>query len=226
MNKIINIAIDGPAGAGKSTLARKLAADLQLVYVDTGAMYRTIGLYMARCGVDLTDSAAVEARLPEIDLELRYVAGTQCMILNGEDVSRAIRTEEASVNASKVSAIPAVRAFLLETQRGLARKCSVIMDGRDIGTVILPNADLKIFLTASAEERAKRRYTEQVERGEKVSYEEILREIRERDIRDTTRATAPLKPAEDAVTLDTTGHTLEDSLAIMKALLKERVGLE
>ena len=226
MNKIINIAIDGPAGAGKSTLARKLAADLQLVYVDTGAMYRTIGLYMARCGVDLTDSAAVEARLPEIDLELRYVAGTQCMILNGEDVSRAIRTEEASVNASKVSAIPAVRAFLLETQRGLARKCSVIMDGRDIGTVILPNADLKIFLTASAEERAKRRYTEQVERGEKVSYEEILREIRERDIRDATRATAPLKPAEDAVTLDTTGHTLEDSLAIMKALLKERVGLE
>lgn len=226
MNKVINIAIDGPAGAGKSTLARKLAADLQLVYVDTGAMYRTIGLYMARCGVDLTDSAAVEARLPEIDLELRYVAGTQCMILNGEDVSRAIRTEEASVNASKVSAIPAVRAFLLETQRGLARKCSVIMDGRDIGTVILPNADLKIFLTASAEERAKRRYTEQVERGEKVSYEEILREIRERDIRDTTRATAPLKPAEDAVTLDTTGHTLEDSLAIMKALLKERVGLE
>jgi len=138
----------------------------------------------------------------------------------------AIRTEEASVNASKVSAIPAVRAFLLETQRGLARKCSVIMDGRDIGTVILPNADLKIFLTASAEERAKRRYTELVERGEKVSYEEILREIRERDIRDTTRATAPLKPAEDAVTLDTTGHTLEDSLAIMKALLKERVGLE
>ena len=226
MNKVINIAIDGPAGAGKSTLARKLAADLQLVYVDTGAMYRTIGLYMARCGVDLTDSAAVEARLPEIDLELRYVAGTQCMILNGEDVSRAIRTEEASVNASKVSAIPAVRAFLLETQRGLARKCSVIMDGRDIGTVILPNADLKIFLTASAEERAKRRYNEQVERGEKVSYEEILREIRERDIRDTTRATAPLKPAEDAVTLDTTGHTLEDSLAIMKALLKERVGLE
>jgi len=226
MNKVINIAIDGPAGAGKSTLARKLAADLQLVYVDTGAMYRTIGLYMARCGVDLTDSAAVEARLPEIDLELRYVAGTQCMILNGEDVSRAIRTEEASVNASKVSAIPAVRAFLLETQRGLARKCSVIMDGRDIGTVILPNADLKIFLTASAEERAKRRYTELVERGEKVSYEEILREIRERDIRDTTRATAPLKPAEDAVTLDTTGHTLEDSLAIMKALLKERVGLE
>lgn len=226
MNKVINIAIDGPAGAGKSTLARKLAADLQLVYVDTGAMYRTIGLYMTRCGVDLTDSAAVEARLPEIDLELRYVAGTQCMILNGEDVSRAIRTEEASVNASKVSAIPAVRAFLLETQRGLARKCSVIMDGRDIGTVILPNADLKIFLTASAEERAKRRYTEQVERGEKVSYEEILREIRERDIRDTTRATAPLKPAEDAVTLDTTGHTLEDSLAIMKALLKERVGLE
>ena len=226
MNKIINIAIDGPAGAGKSTLARKLAADLQLVYVDTGAMYRTIGLYMARCGVDATDAAAVEARLPEINLELRYVDGVQCMILNGEDVSRAIRTEEASVNASKVSAIPAVRAFLLETQRGLARKCSVIMDGRDIGTVILPNADLKIFLTASAEERAKRRYTEQVERGEKVSYEEILREIQERDIRDTTRATAPLKPAEDAVTLDTPGHTLEDSLAIMKALLKERVGLE
>jgi len=226
MNRIINIAIDGPAGAGKSTLARRLAADLQLVYVDTGAMYRSIGLYMARCGVDVTDAAAVESRLPEIDLELRYEEGVQKMILNGEDVSCAIRTEEASANASKVSAIPAVRAFLLETQRGLARKCSVIMDGRDIGTVILPNADLKIFLTASAEERAKRRFAEQVERGEQVVYEEVLREIKERDIRDTTRAAAPLKPAEDAVTLDTTGHTLEDSLAIMKALLKERVGLE
>ena len=225
MNKIINIAIDGPAGAGKSTLARRLAADLQLVYVDTGAMYRTIGLYMARNGVDVSDAQAVEARLPEIDLELRYEEGVQKMILNGEDVSRAIRTEEASSNASKVSAIPAVRAFLLETQRGLARKCSVIMDGRDIGTVILPNADLKIFLTASAEERANRRYAEQLERGEQVVYEEILREIQERDVRDSTRATAPLKPAEDAVTLDTTGHTLEQSLDFMKSLLKERVHL-
>ena len=225
MNKIINIAIDGPAGAGKSTLARRLAADLQLVYVDTGAMYRTIGLYMARNGVDVSDAQAVEARLPEIDLELRYEEGVQKMILNGEDVSRAIRTEEASSNASKVSAIPAVRACLLETQRGLARKCSVIMDGRDIGTVILPNADLKIFLTASAEERANRRYAEQLERGEQVVYEEILREIQERDVRDSTRATAPLKPAEDAVTLDTTGHTLEQSLDFMKSLLKERVHL-
>lgn len=225
MKEIINIAIDGPAGAGKSTLARRLAADLKLVYVDTGAMYRTIGLYMARRDVDLGDAAAVEAQLPGIRLELRYEEGVQKMILNGEDVSKAIRTEEASANASKVSAIPAVRAFLLETQRDLARKCSVIMDGRDIGTVILPNADLKIFLTASAEERANRRYAEQVARGEQVTYDAILQEIRERDLRDTTRATAPLKPAEDAVLLDTTGHGLEESLDIMKSLLKERIGL-
>ena len=225
MKEIINIAIDGPAGAGKSTLARRLAADLKLVYVDTGAMYRTIGLYMARRDVDLGDAAAVEAQLPGIRLELRYEEGVQKMILNGEDVSKAIRTEEASANASKVSAIPAVRAFLLETQRDLARKCSVIMDGRDIGTVILPNADLKIFLTASAEERANRRYAEQVARGEQVTYDAILQEIRERDLRDTTRATAPLKPAEDAVLLDTTGHGLEESLDILKSLLKERIGL-
>jgi cytidylate kinase len=170
-------------------------------------------------------SGAVEAKLPEIGLELRYEDGVQKMILNGEDVSREIRTEQASANASKVSAMPAVRAFLLDTQRDLARKCSVIMDGRDIGTVILPNADLKIFLTASPEARAQRRYLEQIAKGMDVTYEQVLEGMRVRDLQDSTRAVAPLKPADDAVIMDTTGYRLEESIKKLIAIVKERLGV-
>lgn len=221
--KAFSVAIDGPSGAGKSTIAKFLAEKLNFLYVDTGAMYRSIGLYAARQGVASNDAEAVEALLPQIKLDLAYVDGEQRIFLNGEDVSRAIRTEEASKNASAVSAIPAVRAFLLEFQRSFAKQNCILMDGRDIGTVVLPDADVKIFLTASAEARAQRRYKEQVERGEDVTLEAVFEAIRKRDEADSSRAAAPLKAADDAVVVDTTYLNLEESVAKILGLVEEKL---
>ena len=221
--KHISIAIDGPSGAGKSTLARMTAKELGFIYVDTGALYRCIGLYTLRHGAETTDGDAVAALLPGIHVELQYDDhGVQRMILNGEDVSDDIRQPEVSMAASNVSAIPAVRAFLLDTQRLMAEKYSVIMDGRDIGTVVLPNADVKIFLTASAEARADRRYKELREKGVQTTPEEVLRDMERRDSNDSSRAIAPLRPAEDAVLIDTTHCTLEESFALIRAAIEER----
>lgn len=221
---VINIAIDGPSGAGKSSLAKRLAKELGYLYVDTGAMYRSIGLYVVRQGVEPRDAEGVTALLPRIQLTIRLMDGTQHVFLNGEDVSTAIRAEEIGMAASAVSAIPAVRQFLLETQRNLARENNVLMDGRDIGTVILPDAQVKIFLTASDTARAERRYKELVEKGEEVNFETVLADIRRRDYQDTHRETAPLKQAADAVLVDTSDLNLEESLAAMKAVIAEKVG--
>ncbi|MDY3287137.1 MAG: (d)CMP kinase [Eubacteriales bacterium] len=220
----IAVAIDGPSGAGKSTLARAVAQEFGFLYVDTGALYRTVGLFVRRCGADPDDAAAVEALLPRARVSLAYRDGEQRAILDGEDVSAAIRTPEASRYASKVSAHSAVRAFLLETQRRLAREQSVVMDGRDIGTVVLPDAQVKIFLHASAEDRARRRMLELDGRGTPQPYEEVLADIRERDARDESRAAAPLRRAPDAVDLDTTGNTLEQSKKLLIETVKERMG--
>lgn len=222
---MISVAIDGPSGAGKSSLAKRLAADLGYVYVDTGAMYRSIGLYATRQGADLHNAEAVAALLPQIRLEIRLLDGTQHIYLNGEDVSEAIRAEEIGMAASAVSAHPPVRAFLLDTQRSLAANQNVLMDGRDIGTVVLPNADVKIYLTASAEVRAKRRYEELLQKGEKKqTYEKVLKEIQERDDRDMNRPVAPLKQARDAVLLDTSELTIEQSVAAIKEIIEKRLG--
>ena len=216
------IAIDGPSGAGKSTLARALAKKLGYLYVDTGAIYRTVGLAARRSGTDPHDAAAVAALLPGLKIELGYGEdGLQRMYLDGEDVSAAIREPEISLYASAVSAIPVVRTFLMEQQRSLARTHCVIMDGRDIGTVVLPDADLKIFLTASSEARARRRWKELQEKGMDEPYEKVLAEIVERDRQDTTRAAAPLRQAEDAVAVDTTEYDLEESLDLLLNLVKE-----
>ena len=219
-----SIAIDGPSGAGKSTMAKRLAAELNFLYVDTGAIYRTVGLYAFRKGIAPEDGPAVEGLLPEVDIGMSYGGdGLQHMTLNGEDVTDAIRRHEISHYASTVSAIPAVRAFLLEMQRKFARENDVIMDGRDIGTVVLPDADLKIYLTADAEDRAHRRYLELLERGQQAEYEQVLKDVRERDSRDMNRETAPLRQAEDAVLVDTTGIGLEESFRMMLRLIRERL---
>lgn len=218
------IAIDGPSGAGKSTIARLLAADLRFIYVDTGALYRAVGYTMLQEGIDPADAAAVEERLPELQVELRYVDGVQRVFVNDQDVSDCIRTPEVSMAASAVSALPAVRQFLLQLQRDLAASSNVIMDGRDIGTVVLPDAGLKIFLTASPEERARRRYLELQEKGVDTTLEAVLEDMRQRDHNDSNRAAAPLKAAEDAVMVDTTGCSLEEAVERMKKLAKERIG--
>ena len=224
MNKTtMTVAIDGPAGAGKSTIARARAQALHFVYVDTGALYRAVGYYMLTNGVPLKEAEQVEARLPEIALELKYADGTQRVILNGEDVSGKIRTPDVSMAASVVSAQPPVRRFLFDLQRDTARKSDVIMDGRDIGTVVLPDARLKIFLTASPEARAKRRYAELCEKGEKVTYDEVLADMVKRDYDDTHRAAAPLKAADDAVLVDTTALSLEESIDTLRRLVEERL---
>lgn len=224
MNGHYAIAIDGPSGAGKSSLARAAAARFGFIYVDTGAIYRTVGLAAYRRGVDRRDESAVAAILPELDISMRYsAAGEQRMFLNGEDVSTEIRSPEISICASDVAALPVVRAFLMELQRRMARENSVIMDGRDIGTVVLPHAQVKIFLTASAEERARRRYKELIEKGEKVEYEKVLAEMKERDYNDSNRAIAPLKAAPDAITVDTTELTLEESIEKIKNVIKENL---
>lgn len=223
--KLYSVAVDGPSGAGKSTLAKALASELGILYVDTGALYRTIGVYMSRHGIDPGDSAAVIAALPEINIAMRYDDdGLQRMELNGEDVTAAIRLPEVSMYASAVSAIPAVRDFLLEMQRSFARKSSVIMDGRDIGTVVLPRAQVKIFLQAAVEIRAQRREKELRERGTPRPFEQVLAEMRERDYNDTHRATAPLRPAEDAVVVDTSDLNFEESRQRLLEIIRERVG--
>lgn len=221
---MVSVAIDGPAGAGKSTLARRLAAELGYIYVDTGAMFRTIGLYALRAGKEPKDNEAVNALLPEISLKFAFIGGEQHIYLNGEDVSTAIRTEEVGMAASAVGANPAVRTFLLGMQRDMAKTQDVLMDGRDIGTVVLPDATVKIFLTASPEARATRRWKEYQQKGVEVSYEEVLADVRQRDYQDTHRAAAPLKQAEDAVLLDTSELDFEQSLDAMKQIIAKKIG--
>lgn len=220
----ISIAIDGPSGAGKSTLARKAAAALGYLYVDTGAIYRTVALSAVRRGIDPSDAARLIPILPELDIRLEYAEdGLQHMYLNGEDVSEAIRMHEISQHASTVSAIPEVRAFLLDLQRDLARKHNVIMDGRDIGTVVLPDAQVKIFLTASPESRARRRHLELQQRGQSTEFDTVLRDIIKRDEQDTNRPIAPLRQAEDAVLVDTTYLNLEQSFQAILDAIKEKI---
>ena len=227
MNGHYAIAIDGPSGAGKSTLARDCAAAFGFLYVDTGAIYRTVGLAAYRRGLDRRDEAVVAAMLPELDIRMAYnEQGEQRMYLNGEDVSAEIRLPEISICASDVSALPAVRAYLLEMQRKMARENNVIMDGRDIGTVVLPDAELKIFLTASAEARAERRMKELVAKGVEADFEEVLRDIRYRDEQDSNRAAAPLKPAEDSVLVDTTEIDFAASEALLRSIIREKLGVK
>ena len=220
---MIAVAIDGPAGAGKSTIARAAARKLGFLYIDTGALYRSIGLAVLRAGKDPGREADVLGCLPEISLSLRHENGVQQVYLNGENVSEEIRLPEISKASSQVSAFPAVREFLLERQREIARSSNVIMDGRDIGTVVLPFADVRIFLTASPEERARRRYLELNQKGGSDSYEEVLQAVRERDYQDSHRAAAPLRQAQDAVLADTTGFTLEESAALILRLIEEKM---
>lgn len=222
---MVSVAIDGPAGAGKSTLARRLAAEMGYIYVDTGAMYRAIGLYALRAGKNPKDNAAVNALLPQIELRLASIEGEQHIYLKEEDVSTAIRTEAAGMAASAVGANPAVRAFLLELQRDMAKKQDVLMDGRDIGTVVLPDATVKIFLTAAPEVRAMRRFRELEQRGTSQPYDQVLREIVDRDYADTHRAIAPLRRAEDAVELDTGALTFEESLHLLLETIRRRAKL-
>ena len=218
------VAIDGPSGAGKSTLARAAAERLGILYVDTGAIYRTIGLYVQRRGIDTKDTAAVLAALPDIRIGMDHDDdGMQRMLLNGEDVTADIRLPEISMYASAVSAIQGVRDFLMEMQRSLERECSVIMDGRDIGTVVLPDADVKIFLYADVEVRAKRRELELQQRGTPKPYEEVLREMEERDYNDTHRAAAPLRAADDAIMVDTSSMDFDASLALLLDVIRGSV---
>ncbi len=224
--KIYSVAVDGPSGAGKSSLAKAIAAELHILYVDTGAIYRTIGCYARRKGVEAADTEAVIALLPEVKIGMRYDAqGLQHMLLHGEDVTEEIRLPEMSLYASAVSAIPEVRAFLLEMQRDFARKSSVIMDGRDIGTVVLPHADVKIFLKADVEVRARRREKELRERGTPRPYEQVLEEMRQRDYNDTHRSAAPLRAAEDAVIVDTSDLDFRQSEEKLLEIIREKVGL-
>lgn len=218
----LKIAIDGPAGAGKSSIAKAVAAKMGIVYIDTGAMYRAIGLAALRRGIDPKNADAVTAILPEVDITISHDAGGQRIFLCGDDVSEEIRTPEVSVAASDVAVCAAVREKLLELQRGLAEKSDVIMDGRDIGTHVLPNADIKIFLTASVEERAMRRYRELKEKGTECSFEEVKRDMEYRDRNDSERAIAPLREAEDSVRVDTTGNSLDESVEKILCVIKER----
>ncbi len=218
----INIAIDGPAGAGKSTLARKASESLGYIYVDTGALYRTVGLFSIRKGYDTKDAEKVISTLGEIDIKLGFTDEGQRVFLNGEDVSDAIRSPEASMGASNVSAIPKVREFLFDLQKEIAKNNNCLMDGRDIGTVVLPDAQVKIFLTASPETRAKRRYDELVAKGSDVTFQEVLDDLILRDYQDTHREIAPLKAAEDAIILDTSDLSFDGSLeAILSTIAKK-----
>ena len=220
---MISIAIDGPAGAGKSTLSRKAAKALGFIYVDTGALYRTVGLNALRLGKDTKSADEVVPTLEGLDVSLRFVDGEQRVFLGEEDVSTAIRQNEVSMAASNVSAIPKVREFLFDLQRDIAKKNNCIMDGRDIGTVVLPDAQIKIYLTASAQARADRRYKELTEKGQEVNYDNILKEIELRDYQDTHREIAPLKKADDAILVDTTELDLNGSIEYMLKVIKERL---
>lgn len=222
-NMSINIAIDGPAGAGKSTIAKAAAKEFGFIYVDTGALYRAVAYYAILRGKDVNDPTAMEFLLHDIIPELKYIDGEQRVFLNGEDVSDKIRTPEVSMGASAVSAIPRVRDFLFNLQKKIAAENNVVMDGRDIGTVVLPNADLKIYLTASAEERARRRHKELTEKGEQVSFEEVLADVNKRDYNDMHREIAPLKQAEDAILCDTTNVDLQGAVDMLIGIINERL---
>ena len=219
---MIRVALDGPSGAGKSTVAKALSARLGLVYVDTGALYRTVGYYVRQKGADPKSEAEVTRLLPEMQVELCYRNGEQHVMLNGEDLGQKIREPEISMYASAVSALPSVRAFLLDMQRNIARHQSVVMDGRDIGTVILPDAEIKIFLSASSEARAQRRYRELTEKGISTTYEDVLRDMKERDRNDAGRAVAPAIPAADAVKMDNSHMTVEENVEAILQLIRER----
>ena len=220
---MISIAIDGPAGAGKSTLSRKTAEELGFIYVDTGALYRTVGLKFSKAGFDTDLNCDIEDVLKTTTVDIRFVNGEQRVFLDGTDVSDEIRTPKASMMASAVSAKPSVRAFLLEMQRKLARENNIVMDGRDIGTVVLPDATVKIYLTASAKARAERRYKELTEKGTQVSFQEVYDDMVKRDYNDMNREIAPLKQAEDAVVADTTECDLQGSLELLLKIIKERI---
>jgi cytidylate kinase len=223
---MFHIAIDGPGGAGKSSIAKAVAKKLDILYVDTGALYRTVGLFVKQNGVDPKNAEAVGALLPSLSIVVKYEDGAQVVYLNGTNHGDAIRTPEMSMYASAVSAIPAVRAFLLETQKEIARHNSVIMDGRDIGTVILPDAKVKIFMTASPECRAMRRYNELIAKGQSVKYEDVLAEMNSRDNADSSREIAPTKAADDAVLLDNSELDFEQSVDAVIAIVREKVGDE
>ncbi len=226
MNGFYAIAIDGPSGAGKSTQARRLAAAFNFIYVDTGAIYRTLGLACLRAGIDRKDAGSVMALLRGLDIDIRYNAvGEQCMMLNGEDVSKEIRLPEISICASDVSSLPEVRAFLLEMQRKFARENNVIMDGRDIGTVVLPDAELKIYLTASPEARAERRLRELRQKGQEQSFDEVLKDINYRDEQDMNRAAAPLRKADDAVLVDSSDIDFEQTFALLCEIVIDRLAI-
>ncbi len=220
---MISVAIDGPAGAGKSTIAKSVSKKLGFIYVDTGALYRAVGLKFSNLGYDTELNCDIDSVLKDTDVTIRFKDGVQRVFLDGEDVSELIRTPNASMMASAVSAKPSVRAFLLEMQRKLARENNVVMDGRDIGTVVLPNATVKIFLTASVNERATRRYRELTERGEKVDFNDVLKDMEQRDYNDSHRAIAPLKQADDAVLADTTEGSFEDSVNLVLGIINERL---
>ena len=221
---MINVAIDGPAGAGKSTIARRIAGDMEYLYIDTGAMYRTLAYKAIKNDVEIKDEAAVQKMLSDTKLDIVYKDGMQRMLADGQDVTDYIRTPEVSTGASDISAIPYVRNWLLEFQRNLAKSNNCLMDGRDIGTVVLPDADVKIFLTASAETRAQRRYSELKEKGMDVTFEKVLSDMKERDKNDSTRACAPLKQADDAVFVDTSSLTFEESVSLIKQIISDKVG--
>lgn len=219
---MINVAIDGPAGAGKSTIAKAAAKELGFIYVDTGALYRAVAYNAVKTGA-IDDEQKIINMLDSTKVELKYVNGVQAVYLNGEDVSAFIRTPEISMGASKVSAISQVRAFLLNLQREIASTNNVIMDGRDIATVVLPNADVKIFLFASPECRAERRYKELIEKGEEVSFDDVLKDVNQRDYQDSHREIAPLKPSDDSIMADTSEFTLQESIDLIVNIIKEKI---
>jgi len=227
--KKIAIAIDGPGGAGKSTISKAVAKRLGIIYVDTGALYRTVGYYARENGLSVEDakvSDKMSPLLPNISIEIEYVEGTQHVILNGEDLGDKIREPDISMYASAVSSVPCVRAFLLAAQKDLAAKNSVIMDGRDIGTVILPEAEVKVFMTATNEARAERRYKELMAKGVKANFEDVLRELIERDTADSTRAAAPLKPAHDAIIFDNSEYDFDGSVEYIIKIVYEKTGVK